>query len=419
MSTDNALLAALQVLVVDDDAIARRLATGILRSIAVGGYAEAVDGTSALTRLERAAPPIDVVIVDLEMEGMDGVEFLAELARSTPSVAVILASAMHRSVMAAVEEMAKNTGLRVLGALEKPLDRARVKGVLEALIANPERHVRPEREETFTDAEIHEAMLRNEFELYYQPKVDLRDGRLIGAEALVRWRHPERGIVPPMSFIPAAEKNGLINELTWTLFESGLRSAAQWSSTGLDIALSVNVTVGFLEELAVTENILALTHSHKVMPDRITLELTESMAATDVVPVVGNLARLRMRGFGLAIDDFGTGYSSMQQLSRIPFNELKVDRSFIEGAARQPEVRAILESSVELGRRLRLQTTAEGIETLDELAMLRGMGCDTAQGFLFARPMEIGAFRVWADDWNRGGHFPLQQAGPGGVATLS
>jgi EAL domain-containing protein (putative c-di-GMP-specific phosphodiesterase class I) len=128
-----------------------------------------------------------------------------------------------------------------------------------------------------------------------------------------------------------------------------------------------------------------------------------------MVPVIGSLARLRMRGFGLAIDDFGTGYSTMQQLSRIPFNEMKLDRSFIEGAARQPDVRAILESSLELGRRLRLQTTAEGIETLDELAMLKSIGCDTAQGFLFARPMEGAAFCTWADEWSRVGNRALRQ----------
>jgi len=137
-----------------------------------------------------------------------------------------------------------------------------------------------------------------------------------------------------------------------------MRTLKQWLPENRDISVSVNITVGFLEELAVTENIIAMAKNMSVPSERITLEITESTATTHVVTVIGNLARLRMRGFGLAIDDFGTGYASMQQLSRIPFNELKVDRSFVAGAARYPNLRTILESSLDLGRRLGLQTVA-------------------------------------------------------------
>ncbi len=401
--------AGLSVLVVDDDVIARRLAAGVLRSFGIDHAVEVTNGIEALNHLRRSEEVIDVVLCDLEMEGMDGIEFLAELATECPDAAIVLVSGMHRSVLAAVEEMAKNTGLRVLGAIEKPLERQRLLSLFEALRLDDRPRVQKEKPESFSRREIQDGLTNKQFVLYYQPKVDLRDGRLIGAEALARWLHPERGIIQPMNFIPAAEETGLINELTWSMLDMAMRTAADWSQVGLDISLSVNITVGFLEELAVTENIIALTNSQHVLPERIVLELTESMAMTDIVPVIGNLARLRMRGYGLAIDDFGTGYSTMQQLARIPFNELKVDRTFIEGAVRQSDVRAILESSLELGRRLRLQTTAEGIETLDELAMLRAIGCDTAQGFLFARPMEGHNFCGWADEWNRHGERALRQ----------
>ncbi|MFN0305238.1 MAG: EAL domain-containing protein, partial [Burkholderiales bacterium] len=347
----------LRVLIVDDDAIARRLAAGILRSCGVDNAIEAADGFKALNYLRQSIEPIDLVITDLEMEGMDGIQFLAELADQCPNAAVVLVSAMHRSVIGSVEELAKNTGLRVLGAIEKPLERARMHTLLEEFKSGGQVQAAEEILECFSHDEIRDALTDQQIILFYQPKVDLRDGRLIGAEALARWRHPLRGIVAPMSFIPAAEKSGLINELTWKMLESGLRTAADWGNAGLDISVSINITVGFLEEFAVTENIIALTHRLNVLPQRIILELTESMTMTDIVPVIGNLARLRMRGFGLAIDDFGTGYANMQQLSLIPFNELKVDHSFIKGAVSQPDVRAILESSLELGRRLRLQTT--------------------------------------------------------------
>ena len=399
----------LRVLIVDDDVVARRLAVGILRSCGIDQAIEAADGFKALTYLRQSIEPIDLVISDLEMEGMDGIQFLAELTDQCPNAAVVLVSAMHRSVLASVEELAKNTGLRVLGAIEKPLERERMVALLEGLKSGRRVQAPEEILESFSHDEIRDALTNQQIVLFYQPKVDLRDGRLIGAEALARWRHPLRGIIPPMSFIPAAEKSGLINELTWKMLESGLRTAADGGNVGLDISVSINITVGFLEEFAVTENIIALTSRLNVLPDRIVLELTESMNATDIVPVIGNLARLRMRGFGLAIDDFGTGYANMQQLSVIPFNELKVDQSFIKGAVSQPDVRAILESSLELGRRLRLQTTAEGIETVDELAMLRTIGCDTAQGFLIAQPMEESAFCAWANEWNRNGQRAMCQ----------
>ena len=385
-------LAHLSVLVVDDDQISRRLAAGILRSVGIEQFVEATNGFEALTHLRRSAEAVDIVLCDLDMEGMDGIEFLAELANQCPGAAVILVSGMHRSVMAAVQEMSKSTGLRMLGAVEKPLDRKQLVTLFELLNSPGEAATVKAAPESFSHAEIVEGLRNHEFMLHYQPKIDLRNGRFIGAEALARWQHPTRGIVLPTSFIPAAEQGGAINDLTWTLLEQALRTASGWYTSGLDISLLVNITVGFLEELAVTENILALTNRLNVPANRIVLEITESMATTDIVSAIGSLARLRMRGFGLAIDDFGTGYSTMQRLSRIPFNEMKIDRSFIEGATRQPDVRAILESSLELGRRLRLQTTAEGIESLDELAMLKSIGCDTAQGFLFARPTEGAAF---------------------------
>ncbi len=386
-------------LIVDDDTLARRLAAGVLRSLGAQTLLEAPGGLDALTLLRKEEHKIDLVICDLEMDEMDGVEFLTELGSTKPGMAVVLVSGMARPLIAAVEEMARGAGLRVLGALEKPIDRTRLGQILEPLNRPVAGAAAPRAHTAIPIEDIRVALADRQFVLFFQPKIDLRNGKLVGAEALARWYHPKRGLVPPGAFIPAIEECGLINELTWLLFDSAARTAASWQQAGLDIALNINITVGFLEELAVTENILALTRSNKLSPDRMVLEITESMATTDLIPVIGNLARLRMRGFGLAIDDFGTGYSTMQQLSRIPFSELKVDRTFVSGALRKPDVRAILESSLELGRRLQLQTTAEGIETPAELALIRSIGCDAAQGYLFAKPMDRESFDTWAHDW--------------------
>ena len=400
---------SIRAIIVDDDAIARRLAAGVLRGLGVNAEFEAADGVEALSRIKNEPLRIDLALCDLEMEGMDGVEFLAQLGAERPGMSVVLISGMDKSLIESVEGMARSSGLRVLGALQKPVDRDKLAGLI-ARMGRATLAARSDPSEPGTQISVEDiahGLEKKQFVPYFQPKIDLRSGALIGAEALIRWRHPRLGLVPPMQFIPLAEDCGQIVNLTWYMLESSMRTLKQWLPENRDISVSVNITVGFLEELAVTENIIAMAKNMSVPSERITLEITESTATTHVVTVIGNLARLRMRGFGLAIDDFGTGYASMQQLSRIPFNELKVDRSFVAGAARYPNLRTILESSLDLGRRLGLQTVAEGIETTDELNLLQSIGCDSAQGFLFAKPMEATQFSQWANNWPREGRHAL------------
>ncbi len=395
---------SIRAIIVDDDAIARRLAAGVLRNLGVNPEFEAADGVEALARIRHEGNQIDLALCDLEMEGMDGVEFLSQLGAERPGMSVVLLSGMEKSLIESVEGMARSSGLRVLGALQKPVDRDKLSGLIARMSgAHSTNSVSGDAGTLITVEDIARGLSEKQFVPYFQPKIDLSSGDVTSVEALVRWRHPQLGLVPPNRFIPLLEDSGQIVELTWFMLESSMRTLVEWLPNGLDVSVSVNVTVDFLEEFAVTENIIALAQNLNAPPQRVTLEITESTAATHVLTVIGNLARLRMRGFGLAIDDFGTGYASMQQLSRIPFNELKVDRSFVSGAARYPNLRTILESSLNLGRRLGLKTVAEGIETMDELRLVRSIGCDMAQGFLFAKPMEAGHFLRWVSEWQGAG----------------
>lgn len=389
--------APLRALVVDDDMISRRIARAMLRDLGVVETVEAADGQEALARFRDAGGSFDIALCDLEMPGMDGVELLAQLGSERPGQSIILVSSLDRALVSAVEMLASANGLRVLGTLTKPLLRGRLETILAQLNARSSKLGARRAEESFCLEELREALHEHQFEPHYQPKIDIATGGLHGAEALLRWRHPELGLIPPGRFIPLAEETGIIVEMTWALLDRVLAQIAAWAETGLDVPVSVNITVGFLEELAVTENVTAMAAKHRVHPSRLVLELTESMATADLGAVVGNLVRLRMRGFGLSIDDFGTGYASMQQLSRIPFTELKIDRSFVGGAAERPQVSAILESSVLLGKRLGLTTIAEGVETAEELELVRNLGCDVAQGFYFSRALEAEAFRRWVD----------------------
>lgn len=407
---------SIRAIIVDDDAIARRLAAGVLRNLGVNPEFEAADGVEALARIRQESSRIDLALCDLEMDGMDGVEFLSQLGSERPGMSVVLLSGMEKSLIESVEGMARSSGLRVLGALQKPVDRDKLSGLIARMsAAHSTNSASGDAGTLITVEDIARGLAERQFVPYFQPKIDLTSGKVTGVEALVRWRHPQLGLVPPNRFIPLLEDSGQIVELTWFMLDSSMRTLVEWLAKDLDISVSVNVTVDFLEEFAVTENIIALAQNLNAPPQRVTLEITESTAATHELTVIGNLARLRMRGFGLAIDDFGTGYASMQQLSRIPFKELKVDRSFVSGAARYPNLRTILESSLNLGRRLGLKTVAEGIETMDELRLVRSIGCDMAQGFLFAKPMEAGHFPRWVSDWKRVGQNSIFNEQPSSV----
>ena len=390
---------SLSILIVDDDPFQRRVVGALLRDLGVRMLFEADNGSTALALLRQADQPVDLTICDLEMPEMDGVEFLSQLGTEHPGLAVFLASSMDRALIGAVESMATSNGLRVLGGMQKPVAREPLMRALAALKNHRARKVNVSNDVPFTAGDIKEALALRQFVPFFQPKIDINSGELKGVEALVRWKHPELGLVAPIRFIPLAEECGLIGDLTWSMLDSSMTLLKQWLPLGLDVSVSVNITVSFLEEIAVTENIVALAEKHNVPANRIMLEVTESMASTDLVAVVGNLVRLRMRGFGLSIDDFGTGYASMQQLSRIPFSELKVDRSFVAGASQNSQLRTILESSVQLGKRLGLTTIAEGVETMEELDLVRTLGCDIAQGYYFARPMPASDFVAWAGTW--------------------
>jgi len=252
---------------------------------------------------------------------------------------------------------------------------------------------------SFSEADISAALAAGQFEPFFQPKVDVATGNLKGAEALARWRHPQRGMVSPYAFIPALEANGHIDELTWIMLESAAVACRDWRAQGLDMTVSVNLSLRSLTHVGLAERITELVRARNLEPKHMILEVTETIAMTDMARALENLARLRIKGFGLSIDDYGTGYSSMQQLSRIPFTELKIDQSFVMSAIEKDSCRVILESSLDMARKLGLKVVAEGVETRADWELLKSLDCDVAQGYLFARPMAATQIADWATAW--------------------
>jgi EAL domain-containing protein (putative c-di-GMP-specific phosphodiesterase class I)/DNA-binding NarL/FixJ family response regulator len=403
---------------IDDDPLQRKVALAALRDIGFTELFEAADGVQALATMAAPGRNIDFALCDLDMAGMDGIQLLSRLARERPGMPVVLLSSQQESLISAVGTMAAASGLNVVGTMQKPLHRIKLREFVLALDQSVRSVLQVPSSDAMSADEVQKGLTAHQFVAYFQPKIDLHTGVLIGAEALARWQHPQLGVLSPARFIATAESSGLIGELTWQILDHSMLALSSWIAQNMDLKVSVNLTVGFLERDAIADEILALAERYKVPPSSIMLELTESMAASDVGAMVGNLARLRMRGFGLSIDDFGTGYSSLQQLSRVPFSELKVDRSFVSGASTQPHLRAILESSVQLGKRLGLVTTAEGVETGEELSLVRAIGCDIAQGYYFARPMTAADFSLWALKWAKEHQLPALESTPAPGAVL-
>lgn len=402
-------IANLCFLIVDDHEFQRAMLKMMLQSLGAKNIFGAGDGTEALNLLRRDDLNFDIVLSDLEMPGMDGMEFIRHLGESTAGISVILISALEPSLIASVETMARVYGINLLGAIEKPISLQQLQALIslyKPLQANAKSSHAMAQE--FTLDEIIDGLKKDEFEPFFQPKTELATGYLMGAEALARWRHPEKGVIPPYAFIKPLEDNGFIDELTWIMLRKTAAFHPLWCEPGCvpgtsrrDVTLSVNLSGKSLGAVALADRIIEIVRAEDFEPRRMVLEVTESAAATDVGIALENLSRLRMKGFGLSIDDYGTGYSSMQQLTRIAFTELKIDRSFVTNAAKHASARVILESSLDMARKLKIRTVAEGVETQSDWDLLHELGCECAQGYFIAKPMDAGAFLDWARDRER------------------
>jgi EAL domain-containing protein (putative c-di-GMP-specific phosphodiesterase class I) len=244
-------------------------------------------------------------------------------------------------------------------------------------------------------AELRDAIAQDELVLYYQPKVSLRTGTCDRVEALVRWQHPQRGLIPPDDFIPLAEQTGLIKPLTQWVIRSALRQCRAWLDEGLDIAVGVNLSMRNLHDPDLVEQISHLLAATGVPATALKLEVTESALMTDPLRALGSLARLRAIGVEIAIDDFGTGHASLSYLKQMPVEEIKLDRSFVRDMTSDKNDYTIVRSTIELAHDLGLRVIAEGVEDQATWDMLVKLGCDLAQGYHMSRPLPEAALRQW------------------------
>jgi diguanylate cyclase (GGDEF)-like protein len=249
--------------------------------------------------------------------------------------------------------------------------------------------------------ELRHAVEHDELRLFFQPKIDLKTGRVAGAEVLLRWQHPTRGLLCPADFIPFAEQTGFIRRLTrWTLDRS-ITQGALWRRAGKALALAVNISADDIGDLRLDSRLAGMLTRHQLPPSLLTLELTESGFIEDPTRALRMLDAIAALGVNLSIDDFGTGYSSLSHLARMPVHEVKIDRSFVQGLESDPETAPVVRSAIDMGHGLGLKVVAEGIETEKAAIRLRDFGCDVAQGYHYARPMPLAAFEAWMEGRER------------------
>ncbi|MHC5347597.1 sensor domain-containing protein [Metapseudomonas furukawaii] len=244
-------------------------------------------------------------------------------------------------------------------------------------------------------SELRQAIDRDQLSLEFQPQLALADGRVLGAEALLRWRHPTRGEVPPSQFIPLAEETGLILELSDWVLERACGCLASWQAEWPWLVLAINVSPRDLRKPGFAERISSVLQRHGVPPGRLELEITEGSLLEDVQQCIVAMQALKTLGVRFALDDFGTGYSSLAYLKRLPLDRLKIDRSFVDGLDNDASDRALVETILAIGRNLGLECVAEGIENEEQATMLRQRGCELGQGYLFSRPLGEDAFGDW------------------------
>ncbi len=389
-----------KLLILDDDLMVGKT----IRFIAEGAGFKCFatdDPDEFFSQLEHWQPTH--IALDLIMPQMDGVEVMVELSRRGCRAHIIISSGVGSRVLDAARRSAAEHNLNIVGILSKPFKPSALQALLsidsttfQTSSGRAGKGVFAEPSKIFAD-ELTKAIEQRELFLVYQPKIDCRNADPVGFEALVRWQHPQRGLIMPNDFIPLAERTGLIDQLTALV----VRDAVSWFSCYFqksNLQLSVNLSARNLKDLQFADHVADLCKQVGMSPASLVFELTETSTMEDPVASLDLLTRLRLKGFLLSIDDFGTGFSSMLQLVRLPFSEIKIDKSFVMTIC-SDESKTVIKSITELGQCLGLRTSAEGVEDAEALEFLQSIGCDLAQGYLIARPMTGAVALDWYRDY--------------------
>ena len=372
------------ILIAEDSSSQRSMLTALCQQLPDVEVHEASDGRWALQAARQMAQ-VDLVITDLNMPGMDGIELIEQLSRLVQMPTLLLLSGHVPELLSGCMRAAEELGFPAIAYLAKPIDVDVFQAEVQRLLLAARRPASPER--AIPLAEIFSGLAQNQFCAFFQPIYSQTEQRAVQVEALARWQHPTYGVIGPGSFINRLEHEGFIVLLTRRIVQTSLDLLAR-DPCASDLRLSINLSRSLLEDADFFDWLVREVESRGLQPNRIVLEITETMAFSDLGHTLVTLLRLRMRGFELSLDDFGTGHTNLEQLKELPLTELKLDRSLIRGIHHAPRSQSILDGIIRIGRELKLRMVAEGLDNRHDLAYLQHRYPDLElQGFLLSVPV--------------------------------
>lgn len=381
----------LNCLLVDEDSFSLLLLRRHLESLGVRRFYLSNGGDKAEQLLNNSQDEFDVVFCDLDMPENQGARLIQHMEKLKLRAYVVVIGDLSLN-----QTINQFKHPKIIASLLKPLRLQMVEMVVQKLQQKTQINSNSNSDE-ITEDELRLAIKNQQIIAHFQPQVSIRTQKLVGAEGLAHWNHRSKGLLEAKSFIPLAESCGLINSITETMLHQCCHQISRCKALGIDIRMSVNISSTTLEQTNLYYLLSKTTEKYRVRPDQITLELTESRDLTDLANSRAILTELRLLGYSLSIDDFGTGYSSLEKLQQLPFNELKIDKCFIKASDdKTPYNRAILESTIDLAKKLGMACVAEGIEGLDEWKLISELDCDTAQGYFISRSLSPEKFLSWA-----------------------
>ncbi|PKH04386.1 hypothetical protein CXF72_01190 [Psychromonas sp. MB-3u-54] len=388
----------LNIMILDDECFMLKLLKHMLTNLGFNQLTTHDNGKKALASLDSASSQTNLILLDLNMPEMDGIEVVRHLAEKSYSGSIILVSGEDSRMLQTAERLVRAHNIPLLGSLQKPVNPQNLSTLIDSW--KPSCYVSPQVVKKIYDADdVRAAIVNHQLVNYYQPKVDVASGKVMGVETLVRWRHPQYGLVFPDQFIGVAEDNGLINDLTREVISDAFSQTKIWRDAGLALRVAVNLSMENLDSLEFTDYLTMAAATAGIVPDDIVLEVTESRLIKNLTTPMEVLSRLRLKRFHLSIDDFGTGHSSLMQLRDLPFNELKVDQGFVHGAANNETLFIIYNASLSLAQQLGMKSVAEGVEDQADWDFIRSSGCDLAQGYYIAKPMPADEIHDWLIKW--------------------
>ncbi len=368
----------------------------LIETVATGvGFQVLTARTAAefFDQLARRRPSL--VVLDLQLPGMDGVEAIRNLASLASDTGVLLVSGMDQRVLASARQVGESLGLKMLGVLQKPILIEDLETLLQTQL-DSEARLRAD--------DLRRGIEEMELVVHYLPKLVREDGtwQLRCAEALVRWQHPRLGLLSPGQFLALAEGNEMIVAITDFVLSDAVRQAGLWREQGHSLGVAVNLSPRLVRDVGFPDRLIRLLREYDLPPELLTIEVTEASSLHDVELVTDVFTRLRVKGIALSLDDFGTGTSSITQLYRMPFTELKIDRSLVSELPHTQAAATVVTAIVELAHRLSLTVCAEGIETDDQFRFMDAAGCESLQGQLIAKAVPAAELEALAKAWKGG-----------------